>query len=330
MKHNYSKIIYEDAKRDKALFVDWSLGNHCNFSCSYCPTNLHDGSAPWLSLQECEKFIYNMILHYKTLDKKYFIFNLLGGEPTVWRHIEKFCLLIKKITSDNNVIASIEVLTNGGRTMRWWHNNHQIFDVYKITHHCEFANPNHTKKLAEFLYENKHPVSIQIPFDPNSWDNCMEHLEIISDSDSSYSINLKTLLVDFGATPYSYTDEQRDFIVKYDHLSSPRGQYNLVITNAHTADSWQGPRIDKVIPSRVLINNEHSWLNWKCWAGTDLIQIDHTGQMKLGGACRVKYPNFTQKFITEDFKFPTKPVTCTQKWCPCGVDILVKKEKIND
>ena len=74
MKHNYSKIIYEDAKRDKALFVDWSLGNHCNFSCSYCPTNLHDGSALWLSLQECEKFIYNMILHYKTLDKKYFIF----------------------------------------------------------------------------------------------------------------------------------------------------------------------------------------------------------------------------------------------------------------
>ena len=34
--------------------------------------------------------------------------------------------------------------------------------------------------------------------------------------------------------------------------------------------------------------------------------------------------------ISENFEFPIEPVTCTQKWCPCAADILIRKEKISD
>ena len=53
MNHDYNKIVYVDEKRNNALWIDWTLGNSCNFSCSYCPDNLHDGTANWVSLEDC-------------------------------------------------------------------------------------------------------------------------------------------------------------------------------------------------------------------------------------------------------------------------------------
>ena len=328
MKHDYNKIVYLDKKRKDALWIDWTLGNHCNFSCSYCPDILHDGSEPWPSLQECKKFVHDMILHYKKLNKKYFIFNLLGGEPTVWKNLEKFCILVKEIAAENNVTAIIEILTNGGRTMRWWHDNYHLLDVFKITHHSEFADPHHTKELAEYIYKKNLPVWIQVPMLPNIWDTCVEHLKIISNSDCHYSVFVKTLLIDFDIEPYPYTSDQKDFMSQF--VRKKKGSVVRDDISISSQTMLNDIFIEKVKPSQILIDRKHSWSGWKCWAGIDLISINRRGYTKLGGGCLVKYPNFTQKHISDNFEFPTSPVTCTQKWCSCAIDIHIKKEKIND
>ena len=36
---------------ERAVQIQWSMGNTCNFSCEYCPSVLHDGSKPWLSTE---------------------------------------------------------------------------------------------------------------------------------------------------------------------------------------------------------------------------------------------------------------------------------------
>ena len=212
MNYNYNKIVYMDEKRNNTLWIDWTLGNSCNFSCSYCPDNLHDGTANWISLEDCEKFVRKIIVHYSQFNKKYFIFNLLGGEPTVWRNLKKFCILVKEIAAENNVTAIIEILTNGGRTMRWWRSNYHLFDTFKITHHSEFADPRHTKELAEFLYETGNRCSIQVPMLPDNWDVCIRHINVLADTDVPYNLLTKTLLIDFGSNPYPYTDEQKNYI----------------------------------------------------------------------------------------------------------------------
>ena len=94
MNYNYNKIVYVDEKRNNALWIDWTLGNSCNFSCSYCPDNLHDGTANWVSLEDCETFVRKTITHYSQINKNYFIFQIMGGEPTAWRDLKKFHILV--------------------------------------------------------------------------------------------------------------------------------------------------------------------------------------------------------------------------------------------
>ena len=36
---------------DRAVQIQWSMGNTCNFSCEYCPSILHDGTKPWLTTE---------------------------------------------------------------------------------------------------------------------------------------------------------------------------------------------------------------------------------------------------------------------------------------
>ena len=116
------------------------------------------------------------------ITSEHFIFQIMGGEPTAWRDLKKFHILVKEIAAENNVTAIIEILTNGSRTIRWWRSNYQLFDTIKITHHSEFADPYHTKELAEFLDEQNIVCSVQVPMIPDHWDTCIEHIKILSDS----------------------------------------------------------------------------------------------------------------------------------------------------
>ena len=42
---------------EKYFTVDWTVGSTCNFSCSYCPEELHDGKTTWLDTKNLRKFL---------------------------------------------------------------------------------------------------------------------------------------------------------------------------------------------------------------------------------------------------------------------------------
>src|SRR6185436_15194256 len=44
--------------------VEWMLGNRCTFACSYCPSELHDGSLPWISADVILPFLDQVRRHY--------------------------------------------------------------------------------------------------------------------------------------------------------------------------------------------------------------------------------------------------------------------------
>ena len=51
---------YKFAEFDKVLQIEWTLGNTCNYNCSYCLPVLHDNSFPWIDLDKSIKdFIQN-------------------------------------------------------------------------------------------------------------------------------------------------------------------------------------------------------------------------------------------------------------------------------
>jgi MoaA/NifB/PqqE/SkfB family radical SAM enzyme len=64
----------------------------------------------------------------------------------------------------------------------------------------------------------------------------------------------------------------------------------------------------------------NEWLGWKCSAGVRHLYIDYDGDV-FNGNCKVKYLGS----IYSDFTMPTEWVTCTNKFCACGADVMVPK-----
>ena len=57
MKHSYILLAHQKPENAHWFVVNWCLGNICNFSCSYCPDGLHNGSIKWPELETVKKFV---------------------------------------------------------------------------------------------------------------------------------------------------------------------------------------------------------------------------------------------------------------------------------
>ena len=90
---------HDDAK--DWVVVNWNLGNMCNYSCSYCPSILNDGSFGWNDLEVVKKFINRVSTHYAPR-KVYFEFvhwqlRFIGHS---WQHQE---------TRGRTIVISVQV-----------------------------------------------------------------------------------------------------------------------------------------------------------------------------------------------------------------------------
>lgn len=301
-------IEYDDDISLKSIHIDIVLGNLCNWSCSYCPKNLHDGSYPWLTKDALIKFLTKACQHYKSLDKNYFDFNFLGGEPSLykdWIHIAKWI-------KNQDFYSNIGIMTNGYRKFSYWKKNIQYFDSVRITHHVENADPYHTQKLADFLVDNDTFTSVGIPMLPNDWQKSMQHVNIILDSKNKFDVSPKTLLKNFGDYPYDYTEDQKKILktkFRFNQLNSKNKKYRKGIN-----------------PTKLIANKDNKFKNYTCYAGIDIIFIDKDGKLTLGGNCMVVSEGFTGKTIyDDDIVFPNQPVKCTQEFCTCLPDIQTRK-----
>ena len=71
-------IVSITPQKNVAL-VDWSMGSTCNYACSYCPTNLHDGKHQWPIEDQWVEILDAMYSHFQRPIQ----YVLSGGEPTV-------------------------------------------------------------------------------------------------------------------------------------------------------------------------------------------------------------------------------------------------------
>jgi hypothetical protein len=322
-------IQYVDPRRYDAVYIDWTLGNFCNYSCSYCPDELHDNSHPMADIELVRGFTKRLFDHYKNkLGKKYFIFNLMGGEPTLWKSIEPFVIWVKEYSQMLGVISIVEILSNGSRTLRWWGDYVRYFDIVKITHHTEFADPQHTAKVADLVADNGINAGVQVTMIPDRWEDCIKHLSIISQSRHQFRIDVKPLRVGFGSKLYDYTPEQLAIFQqpyrKADINPGRRDTINLQGKSLFDNGEEQIIRYQDLITKR-----ENSWVGWQCWAGIDIINIKPDGTVRLGGACGMKDDLMYNKLITDPaLEFRTDPIICTQQWCSCGPDIETRKNYV--
>ncbi len=307
------RIEHSDPQRSDILFVDWLLGNQCNYSCSYCPSSLHDGSRPWQHLELVLAFVEHLGGACRARGKSP-CFPLSGGEVTLIRDL---LLLLSRI---KELGGQVGLISNGSRDLAWWEKAREHLDFAILTFHPEQGNSEHTRRVAAYLSETTR-THINVAAPPSHFDASVRVAEMLERECSNISITLKPMLIDFGTELYPYTDAQmrifqeRQFKPANTRIdASVRGE---MIAQFDDGSACQLPA------TAFLTRGINRWRGWQCNAGIELLSIDEGGSI-FKGLCRqdgqighISRPDL--------FNLPISPALCARDTCVCQTDIMVTR-----
>lgn len=312
----YDEFIFH--KGPDYLFIDWMLGNTCNFSCSYCNPEVHNGTVPWIDIKQIDGLITQIKNVYKAKDFR--LYNLLGGEPTVWPKLPQF---IKKIkTLDES--AMVRIHTNGGRTTRWWKENSNLMDEVLISCHPEFINIDMTCKNINVLEKNNVNVSTLIAMQPANWDKCINIATKIKNNCNAI-ITMKPLQKMLGSgVSMEYTEEQKEIITDWNNIK------NHTMNFTSRSMKWKNSKTgaEEIVENveQLIIDDQNHWRDWNCYIGLDSLFIRPWGDIKVGSLCNPDY--IIGNYITSNkISWPTKPIRCNYDSCFCGADMATRKHR---
>lgn len=316
MDRKYIKLVHHNPAHAEIFVVNWCLGNTCNYSCSYCPANLHNGSIRWPDTAKIKMFI-NKVIEQTAPKKVYFEFT--GGEVTLYKDFIEICQHVKQLG------AKVGLISNGSRTHRWWQENKQYFDHVCLSYHPEFADADHFTEVVNILH-NDVRTHVNIMMSPEKFDYCFDIANKIK-TITNISMALQPLIVDFGDTLYQYTEQQQRII---------DNQYELVIRDivydreveyqrgAMTMEYSDGAKTTKSA-HRFINDLTNNWSGWHCYSGVEQIIVDLGGSIYRGW-CRVG--GLIGHITDVDLRIPVEPVVCNKTMCHCNFDIMSTKISI--
>lgn len=321
-------IEYKHKQFDKVLQIEWTLGNTCNYNCSYCLPILHNNSFPWIDLDSTKRFIDKLHQHYDALGIENYIWKFGGGEPTLYKHFSELCSYIN--SKPNNYIIPI---TNGSRKLHWWEQNHQNFFMVHFSVHPEFASAEHIKTVCDYLIEQGVNSYCHVMIKPDEYDKCLYIIEQLKNSKhSQWGIQAKPLHHSWETDTveerdlYPYTENQKDIFKNPIRKQQPIGKMaqmninrDMTMTNENTISDFD--------PYWAVTHGVTDWRGYQCQAGINRIYINYDKRVYLGAGCRVALDNFVGlKYDDPNLIFPTTGVICKQERCVCIADVQIPKK----
>lgn len=305
------RIEHVNPLAENQVEIEISLGNVCNYACSYCPAVLHDGSTGWIPKADVIRFLNAVAVRYAGMSV---IVQYTGGEPSQYPGFEE----ILKYGADLGFHHSI--ITNGSRTVRFWEKFGGYFDKIHMTFHQEFADLLHFTSVISAI-----PPTVQVHVNftmlPELFDAIVAKAETLVGMDN-VSLSLKPLRINFESQLYPYTEEQMTAMKTFSSRSKKvktnyhRGMMRVVNEDQTTYEK---------APSRFILDRDNQWTGWNCWIGIQQICVKPNGDI-FRGVCRVggKLGN-----IKTEYEFPNEPIVCDKQWCSCPTDIMSRKERVN-
>ena len=323
---------------ERAVQIQWSMGNTCNFSCDYCPTILHDGSKPWLPTERYLQVVDKISNHYKEKGR-YMHWELLGGEVTT---IPDFEEIIKRIAHYN---SSVTIYTNGSRTTRWWNEAKDYLTGVVITYHPLTMDVQHLYDVVNTLKDN-----LILDINIAGIGGRVKELSEVADNlrniftdgkmQSIYDVNItiKTMYKKYLGPDanhhqqeayYEYTPEEITIMQRPGVLPNPNRQ-----PSQDPNDSMEHPRFwstefmyddapPKYVQSHQIINEGlNKFKGMKCELGFDSLNIDMNGEV-ISSWCGAKnFGNITQ---LENWDIPKEETRCPYEFCNNLNDISITK-----
>ena len=311
-------MVYDEfTHNNKYVYVDWDMSSRCNFNCHYCSPESHDNKINFPKISDAISLVNKITTEFQGV-KEFAVYNLLGGEPTIWNQLPEFSKYVKKVNSNN----IIQLLTNGNKTVGWWRRNAPYIDKIILTVHVAQADIVELVEKFNQLVDDIH-IDFQFAIDIAVFDKCITDYHYAHDNlHKNISINpkpLRTLLSASELMPY--TDLQLDTL-----KNLPRRWGSELELDSAMIKKYHGNIVETDVNlSKLVMNKENSWKGWACWAGIDTITINREGNIKIGSGCN---PDLVLGNISKlDFKIPLIPVKCRYDICSCYTDIMSTKIK---
>lgn len=316
MTKKYFKLVHNNPEHNNWFVVNWCIGNTCNYSCSYCPTALHDGTVGWPDPNVVKTFIA------RTADQVFprkLYFEFTGGEVTLWKHFTDICQFCKDLD------IKIGLISNGSRTIRWWEENKQYFDHVCLSFHPEEADIDHFMNVVKTVH-NDLRTHVNIMMSPEKFEQCYSLANKIK-SLGNLSMALQPLIHDFGTELYKYSDIQHKIFDR---------QYELIIKHIKYSKDFPYYRgamrkiyedgVEESFTAQRFINDQtNDWSGWDCYAGVEQIIVDMDGKIYRGWC---KEGGCVGDIYDKNLTLPEEPVLCTKTMCHCNFDIMSTKELI--
>ncbi len=302
------------------VVVNWCLTSICNYKCSYCPDELHDGKFKGPPIEDIKKFVDKISNHY---DKKIF-FEFTGGEVTFYKHFDELVSYIKSKGCD------VGILSNGSRPIKWFEERLPLLDHICLTFHNEFVKPDHFMEVVKLLCD-KITLHINIMMDPKNFDFCYDFAKKISNEVSGVSIAIQPVLEGMIGDLVEYSPEQSKILQEQKLYKNPNAatkglsHEDMRIYRGHMKQTFKDGSVSGVDTAELISNNENSWKGWHCYAGVENLVIEFDGSIYRGW-CKVG--SVVGNISDKELILPTKPITCDVEFCNCGLDIMCTKEKV--
>lgn len=319
------RIEHTVKERANTFVVNWQLGNKCNFSCSYCPSGLHDGSIAWTTYDCIERFCVYLMGYCSGLARSLFV-TLSGGEPTAHPDF----LRVASLLTEGG--AKLGIISNGSRPISWWREvRHRLASV-SLTYHPEFTKIDHFISVAQVISEVTR-TGINIAVHPDRFHQCLDAAAQISASCTDVTMQLKPLLVDFGASLYPYSPEQLKTLANT-HFEIPKTRPTGGVKGRLETSQWGGP-MRKVFSdgssqtcsaAQLLIEGINQWSGWSCAIGLELLCVDARGDIYRG---KCKQGGRVGHISDSSWTLPTEPVVCCAPSCHCLADIMTTKTRLS-
>jgi len=294
--------------KPNSLNVCWEPTSTCNYSCWYCPEELHDGKYRWPDLDTALSFFKNIAAKRDTVH-----IDMVGGEPTLWPDIDEF--LDKK--PDN---VHVEISSNGARTVRWWRQNFSKMAGATLTFHPNSADPDHFYDLCEALHDMDKELHVFIMAVKSKIDVCQSLFTRLKESGFKISVSTKMLDVrhDDARMPIAEINSDADIVhlLKTNRFNRRKhGKYvskpNISYLNGEEFDHLLAP-----------LHKKNLFKGWTCWAGVTRLYIKPNGDI-YRGSCRNGgvIGNINNNLDILDIK----PEICQLAQCNCIDEILIEK-----
>jgi molybdenum cofactor biosynthesis enzyme MoaA len=334
------------------LQVLWMHTRRCNYDCSYCSPHYHDFISPFPDSEKVKRF-FQKINSEALLMSKTIKWIITGGEPFVDPNFLSLLLELHNYSTTKQ----INVTTNGSASLDNYVPSLKYIDGLTISLHLERQDKEINKTVEKIIFLSKNTdrfINVNLMFLPGKLEKIKNIIEIFESNNVKYVLRKlhprENDLVDDALLPnipnkkygvpksfdeqiiakqaYMTADDEKttkDFDKQYSKKELEYLDLHTKIPTWNNIGVWTDQEsYYETNTDNILIKNAHNFNEWTCFAGVDMLYIDHDGHIYRGRCCN---GGIIGNIETSDKFFLTTPTICEKNWCGCNTDMSVRKCK---